>query len=111
MDITTGGPDIATRLHSFDVKNAHCYGPNGEYKIRQAIEAGPGGAEAFNRIMRKLGERLAEQKEMAKQDEIEGLVGRSQRANTRFLSPLEEDEEGASNPLYEGGRASMVTEI
>ena len=80
MDITTGGPDIATRLHSFDVKNAHCYGPNGEYKIRQAIEAGPGGAEAFNRIMRKLGDRLVDQKELAHQDKSEGLVGRSKRA-------------------------------
>ena len=103
VDITTGGPDIATRLQRFDVQNAHCYGPNGEYKIRRAIEAGPGGAEAFNRIMRKLGDRLAHQEELVLQDESEGLVGRSQRANTQFLSPLEEDHEhgGTPNPVYE----------
>ena len=112
VDITTGGPDIATRLQRFDVKNAHCYGPNGEYKIRQAIEAGPGGAEAFNRIMRKLGDRLADQKELAHQDQTEGLVGRSQRADTQFLSPLEDDQEHeqgeTSNPVYEDRHSSVV---
>ena len=112
IDITTSGPDIATRLQRFDVQDAHCYGPNGEYKLRRAIEAGPGGSEAFNRIMRKLGDRLADQKELAHKDESEGLVGRSQRASTQFLSALEEDqkqEQGeTSNPVYEDRHSSVV---
>ena len=135
VDITTDGPDIATRLQGFEVKNAHCYGPNSEHKIRQAIEAGPGGVEAFNRIMRKLGDRLAEQKELAHEDESEGLRGSLRRAKTSFLSPLddekynqelrewesflstldeEEDEDGeddgTSNPVY-GDRHSSVVDI
>ena len=115
VDITTGGPDIATRLQRFDVKNAHCYGPNGEYKIRQAIEAGPGGAEAFSRIMRRLGDRLAHEKELADQDASEDMLGRNKRASTQFLSPLELDEEdeqgGTPNPVYDDRRSSMVAEI
>ena len=85
-------------MQRFDVKNAHCYGPNGEYKLRQAIAAGPGGAEAFNRIMRKLGDRLAEQKELLKQAQAvmdaplvdDGVEG---------VSPMRGKEVQASNAL------------
>eukprot|EP00935_MAST-01C_sp_MAST-1C-sp1_P002841 g2841.t1 len=95
VDITTGGAHITTRLQDFDVKNAHCYSPNCEYKIRQAIEAGPGGAKAFNQIMRKLGDRLAHQKELADQDRSQGRVGSLRRAATSFLSLPEGEQDGA----------------
>jgi hypothetical protein len=42
VDISTGG-DIGTKLQKFDLVDAHCYNPNDEHKIREAIEQGPGG--------------------------------------------------------------------
>ena len=42
LDISTSG-DIGAKLQAFELPYCHCYNPNDEYKIRSAIEQGPGG--------------------------------------------------------------------
>ena len=43
----------------FNVADAFCFDPNEERHMLEAIGAGKGGADAFNRIVRDLAERIA----------------------------------------------------
>jgi hypothetical protein len=60
IDLATNG-SIADKLATFRLEDARCYNPNDQRKIREAIEAGPGGVKRFTELVRKIGADLAEE--------------------------------------------------
>merc|ERR1712176_1289142 len=49
--------DMLALLRNFDVREAHCYDPNEEERLRKVIDAV--GEERFNKSIRKIGEPVA----------------------------------------------------
>eukprot|EP00937_MAST-01D_sp_MAST-1D-sp2_P002608 g2608.t1 len=67
---------LADEVRDFDARNAHCFDPNEERRIRHAIDAGKGGVDAFNAIIRGLYDRVARRNPMHSS-------GRDERASPR----------------------------
>ncbi len=54
--LSGGGDSAAAALHTFDVKNAHCFSPEDEARLRSVIESE--GAETFNAAIQEVGAAL-----------------------------------------------------
>ena len=55
--------NLSVKLQQFNLDDAHCYDPNEERKIKQAIAAGPGAVRGFERTMHEVGLHLASQQQ------------------------------------------------
>ena len=76
VDTSIGGTSVAARLQVFDLSKARCYNPNDERKIRAAIDACPGGASAFEELVRRIG-----YEHEAAEERASGVEGRMRRSS------------------------------
>ena len=67
--------EVRRRLERFDLSLAHCSNPNEEKRLRDAINAAPGGASAFEAT-------------------IQGLAAQLQQANTQVFEATSPSQVG-----------------
>ena len=120
---------MVEKLATFELKDAHCFDPNDEAKIRAAIAAGPGGAAGFEAVIRRLGRRLLEclrgrhaasEERQARSRTVEGDDGGEQgetggalevRMKAHQIVPFEGGEEGerqAARAVGDGAGAASA---
>ena len=73
VDTSAGTSEsFAKRMQGFQLSKARCYNPNDERKIRAAIDLCPGGARAFEQLIRRIGTSHEQQSAGAEEGPLEG---------------------------------------